>query len=80
MAKGTSTKKIKDEIKIVDAPQTLSKSRFFKRLSFDLSEEQIAFRDAIYDKNISCVPHWMPALKVIISQPVICSQVFRLCA
>lgn len=51
MAKGTSTKKIKDEIKIVDAPQTLSKSRFFKRLSFDLSEEQIAFRDAIYDKN-----------------------------
>lgn len=36
---------------IVNAPQTLNDSTFFKRLSFDLSEEQIKFRDAIYNPN-----------------------------
>lgn len=34
-----------------NAPETLSDCTFFKRLSFDLEDEQIAFRDAIYDKN-----------------------------
>lgn len=35
----------------INAPQTLADSTFFKRLSFNLSEEQIKFRDAIYNPN-----------------------------
>lgn len=34
-----------------NAPKTLEESLFFKRLSFNLSQEQKIFRDAIYSKN-----------------------------
>ena len=44
-------KKNNEETKIQNPPQNLSKSTFFKRLSFELSEEQKILRDAIYDKN-----------------------------
>ena len=42
--------------------------------------EPVTLGVAMWAVIISCVPHWMPALKVIISQLVICSHVFRLCA
>lgn len=38
-----------------NAPQTLKDSVFFKRLGFSLTPEQIAFRDAIYDKNTDII-------------------------
>ena len=34
-----------------EAPLSLSKSGFFKRLGFKLTEEQLVFRDAIYSKD-----------------------------
>lgn len=51
MAKGTTTRKAKIENTPVNAPETLERSGFFKRLSFELTEEQRVFRDAIYNKN-----------------------------
>lgn len=42
---------VKDVKEQPNPPQNLSESTFFNRLSFRLSEEQRAFRDAIYDKN-----------------------------
>ena len=52
-------KKIKEQTSALvmrpDAPLTLSKSGFFKRLGFSLTEEQKVFRDKIYDRNIDIV-------------------------
>lgn len=47
------TTKSKEEViqRGANAPETLKNSGFFKRLSFTLSAEQKALRDAIYDKN-----------------------------
>lgn len=44
-------KKIEEVKKVINTPENLSESTFFKRLSFELTDEQVVFRDAIYDKN-----------------------------
>lgn len=45
----------RNNIKKVNPPANLEKSLFFKRLSFELSEEQKIFRDTIYNKDIDIV-------------------------